>query len=331
MQLYKEQGPHIHSVNSASATLFDVILALLAPVCMAVFYYGFRAFFLVLTSCVVCLLADYLGMFLRTRTIDFSDRSAAITGLILALMLPASVPYWMVVIGGLFAILVVKQPFGGFGKNIFNPAAAAFAFLAICWTPRVFTFPLPLADLPVFGEATVRLTPGMLLSLQNGAMPSNSWFDVLLGNYPGPMGGTSVLVLASCLIFLLFRRSIRFQATVGYLLSVAGVAFLVPRVLEHQGASVFYEVFSGYTLFIAIFVITDMITAPKRRGALWLYALIAGMLTMAFRMVGSLPDASLFAILFANAISGALDTWLYDDRFVSKWLMKGGRRREKAA
>ena len=228
----------------------------------------------------------------------FADLSPVVTGLVIAMLLPASILYYVPAAAGLFAILVVKQPFGGTGNNLFNPAAAGFAFVAVCWPQLVFHYPQPLERLEATGEVTARLMEGSAHTLKLGGIPSIDWQELLLGNFAGPMGATHILVMATCLIFLLARKTADWRIPLGFVFSAAVFSFFFSRIPTSP-------LNSG--CFAAIYMITDPVTSPKTGWGRFLYGLLAGLFTMLFRYYGGFEQGGMFAVLFCNALAFAID------------------------
>lgn len=285
----------------------DVILLLLVLCTLAYVFYRTRALVVCGVSVAAAVASDALCTLLRGRSLDLRDLSPIVTGLIIALTMPATIPYSVVAVAAVFAIVVVKHPFGGLGNNIFNPAAAGFSFVAICWPQQVFMYPQPFDTLPVFGDVSVKLFQNPAFVLKLGGMPTNDITEMALGNYPGPMGATNILVLLACLAYLLFRNTIRWQLPVPFLLTCATIAFLFPRIGTDPIQSVLFEMMSGTLLFGAVFVITDPATSPKRDSSYAIYGIFAGVITMLFRYFGGFEESMSFSILFANAFVPLID------------------------
>lgn len=300
-------APFLHTRETVSTMMGDVVIALIPLYFIATVYYGLRVVLLGLTGLAVCILANLFSRLITGRIRDPLDLSAAVTGLILPLLLPASAPYRLVVIACLFAILVVKLPFGGVGNNPFNPAAAGFAFVAFCWPELVFRYPVPLERLPLWGDAAANLVESPAFSLMNGAVPGVEKLELVLGYFAGPMGATNVLILVFCFLYLLLRRTVSWRMTVPFLLACALFAFLFPRIEVAPHYSVLYELFSGQLVFGAIFILNDPVTTPKRPGAQVLYGAVTGVITMLFRYFGGFEVGLIFAVLVMNVFTPMID------------------------
>ena len=304
MNLMASRPPHVRSRESNFSVMSDVVIALLPLYVMAYFFYGSQVVTLGGVSVAVCLVLDYGITFLSSRRVSLPDLSPVITGMMIPLMLPSTVPLMTVIVADIFAIAVVKQPFGGLGQNIFNPAAAGVAFAILTWPDVVFQYTAPIESL---GATVARYvtSPGAYLRL--GATPTYPATDVFLGIYPGPMGATGILILAACLVYLSVRKTVNYRTTLSFLGAAAVVAFLFPRVTTGRFDSVFYELTSGILLFGSIFLINDPTTSPKSQATKMIYGAASGVLTMVFRYFGAYEEGMVFAVLLINAFSLLID------------------------
>ncbi len=309
MNLRAQNPPHIRSRESNQTVMGDTVIAMLPLYAMAFYFYGPRSLALGAVSCLTCISADFVCQLIGRKVPNVRDYSPLITGMIIPLLLPASTRYWIVVAAGLFAICVAKQPFGGIGHNVFNPAAAGVAFAVICWPRSTFQFPVPFDPLPVTGEITARLvaSPGRALAM--GGVPTTDFMDMLLGNVPGPMGGTNILVLLTCLLFLAVRKTVNLCTTGAFLGGVAITAAIFPRAVMAPFPSILYEVMSGWVMITAVFLINDPVSSPKRRSARLLYGFLAGVVGIVFRHLGKFEDSLLFALLVMNASVYMIELW----------------------
>ncbi|RPF47545.1 electron transport complex protein RnfD [Hydrogenoanaerobacterium saccharovorans] len=307
MLLKDHNAPHIKARETNRTVMGDAIIALLPLYLMAFYFYGERAAMLGLVSVGTCVAADILCILLRGQKINLRDFSPVVTGMMLPLLLPASIPYHIVIIGGLFAIIFVKQPFGGVGQNLFNPAAGAFALMAISWPDKVFLYPEPLMKLEAFGEITSKLVEGSAHTLKLGGVPVINTLDMITGNFAGPMGATNILVLTTCLIYLIFRKTVSWQVPISFLATTALMAYCFPRIPTSGFSSVVLEMLSGSLMFGAVFMLTDPVTAPKRGLSKYFYGIISAVVTMLFRRYGGYEQTVMFAILLMNAFAPVID------------------------
>lgn len=308
MKLNRRAAPHIRFPESNRTLMSDMIILLLVLCVLAFLYYGGRALIVCAVSVVTAVVCDALCTLIRGRRPNPRDLSPVVTGLIIALTMPATIPYYVVAAAVVFAIAIVKHPFGGTGQNLFNPAAAGFSFAAICWPGLVFMYPMPFDRIPAFGEVTALLYQNPAFVLKVGGVPANNLTDLLFGNYPGPMGATNILVILACLVYLIFRHTVRWQLPLPFLAACAAVALLFPRAGTGLQA-VFYELMSGTLLFGAVFVLTDPVTSPKRDSSMAVYGVFAGVVAMLFRYFGGYEESMPFAVLIANAFVPLIDRY----------------------
>lgn len=304
MNLINSRPPHVRSRESNFSVMGDVVIVLIPLYLMACFFYGRRVLLLGALSVLVCTVLDFLCTFVSSRRVGVLDLSPVVTGLLIPLMLPASIGFTVVIAADLFAIGVVKQPFGGLGQNIFNPAAGGVAFAILTWPDAVFRYPVPIESL---GSTAARLVSSPAASLRLGATPNYPLTDLFLGIYPGPMGATGVLILLACLGYLVIRRTVRIQPTLAFLGTAALTAFCFPRITTGRLQSVVFELSSGLLLFGAIFLINDPATSPKSWITRTIYGAVAGFVVMIFRYLGAYEEGLVFAVLLMNAFSLYID------------------------
>ncbi len=294
------RAPFLRDIVTTRGTMRDIIFALLFPLAMAVYYYGFR----VLATAIIASLFSYIidvifAVYVR-RELDPWDFSPIVTALIITLLLPANVSIWLVLLGCFFAIAVAKYPFGGLGNNIFNPAAAAMAMLTVGYSSELFLYPAPL-------DSTGTVAQSISGVLKFGGRPTVDLMELLVGNFRGPAGATCILLIISCLVFLRARKTLELEIPIAVLGTVAVIAFLFPRTQSGRIDSVIYELSSGYLIFASVFMFTDPVTAPKHKVGKILYGVAGGTLSMLFRYAGGYEQAVCFAILIDNALSYSFD------------------------
>lgn len=307
MKLHPKRAPHIHSDTTNKTVMGDAVVTLAALYFMAVCYYGQRAIRLGLLSVAVCWAADAACVALRGRRPGLRDFSPVVTGMIIPLMMPAGIPYHVVVVADLFAILIVKQPFGGLGNNLFNPAAGGLAFAISCWSGEMFTYPQPNPSLNIMGELSAGVSGSSSRILYLGGVPMEDYTSVLLGQQAGPMGTTCVLVICACLLYLIFRGTVKYQQVLPFLFTAAILNYLFPRIDVTRGASAFYEVLATPVLFCAAFLFTDPATSPVRDLGKALYGVVGGVVMVLFSRFGGFEQTMVFAILLMNAFTPAMD------------------------
>lgn len=307
--LHEDQGMHT-----------DLVYMCLPLIAMAVCFYGLRVALLCGAAVITANLCDRLVALLRRQKYEKGEWSSEAFALLLTLIMPASVSYYVVIVGVLAAVLLAKEAFGGYGAYPFHPAAVGYAVVAVSWPEQVFSYPQPnlFASLPLGSVKGVALGESASHILRTGGLPDISTMDLFLGNYAGPMGATMLLVILACALFLLHRRRIGVVAPVVFVLSCAFVAFFFPRLgdvvwtapwthLAERAAAARYEVCSGGILYAAVFLINDPVTLPKNKVSRAVYGLVLGIVTMMFRYYGTYETGVCFALLAVNSVSGWLD------------------------
>ena len=314
-------SPHARRGMTTSSVMKDVLIALLPATVWGIYAFGYKAALVVLISVASCVLFEMLTQIILKRTVTIADCSAAVTGLLLGLNLSASVPLYVPVVGAAFAIIVVKQLFGGIGKNIMNPALAARVFLMMAWAGDMSNYER------VF-DAVASATP--LASVNTGVLPEGvTLLDLFLGRVGGCIGEVSVLALLVGGIYLLIRRVIRWQIPVAMLGTVAILTFLFPIMPEGVSATlanraVFMtaSLCSGGLALGAIFMATDYVTSPVTNVGRLIYGVGCGALVVFLRYFSGYNEGVSFAILIMNAF-----VWYLD--MATKPRVFGKARREK--
>ena len=308
MNLSSFPAPHIRAAQTTRGVMWDAIIALSFLYVISIYYYGLRALALGVFSVLVCTVLDGLTTLMVGKRPNFRDFSATVTGLILPMMMPASISYYIVAIAGAFAILVAKAPFGGVGQNVFNPAAAGFSFVIFTFGGTLFVYPPIELNLPVWGalpEFTAPISPAFVMMV--GGTPGHDVFDMILGRFPGPMGATNILVLIACLLYLVFRGAVRWSAPLSFFATVALLAYLFPRGASAGLASVGFELVTGLLLFGGIFLMGDPVTTPKRESAKIAFGVCLGVVVMLFRHFGHMEEQITYALLLLNAAVWGFD------------------------
>ena len=303
-------SPHIRTEDTTRSIMIDVCIALMPALIWAIFVFGFRALTLTLISVVFAVLSEFAYPKLTRRQVTISDFSAVVTGILLAFNLPVAVPLWMPAVGAIFAIIVVKQLFGGIGKNFINPALAARVFL-LAWPAHMSAFTSPGEELSpiaisVSSDAVASATP--LASLKNGTIPKTSLFDMIIGYEGGCIGEVSALLLTAGFIYLLYRRVITWHIPVAYIGTVLALTILFSKnSLTYDFA--LGEIFSGGLFLGAIFMATDYTTSPVTVTGRLIYGVGCGLLTVFIRYFGGYPEGVSFSILIMNLLVWYLDRY----------------------
>ena len=228
--------------------------------------------------------------------------------------MPPSVSYWVPMLGACFAILVAKAPFGGYGRNVFNPAAAGIAVLSYCFPKRVFAYSaLSAADkLPLSWEiapAQLVTETSLAAQLRSGATPTVTRMQLLLGDFAGPIGATATLILLACATYLLCRRSASAYLMIPYLITCCVLAWLFPYTGTGRVYGAMVQMCSGYVLFTGVFLLNDPVTTPRFRLGRIFYGVFTGMLVMLLQHIGRVEAGSCFAILIMNVLAPMIDRW----------------------
>lgn len=313
MTLTKTASPFVRSDFTVASMMRNTALALLALLVLPVVYYGARPLMLALVSVLTCFACRVLSCLIRGKNISFSEFSILVTGLIVPMLLPLNAPLWLPCAASAFAVLVAREPFGQFGRNPFNPAAAGVAFAALCWPKQVFSYfdPSQPASFPPFGPGVFRAAQSPAAVLKEGLKPGILPLDMLWGRASGPLGTTAILVIGACGLFLFLSRTAKWETTVCFLGTAALIAALFPRILCSPLTSVKYELLSGSLFFGSVFLATDPVTSPRTFSGRCACGALGGALTMAFRWFGAYEQGVCFALLIANAFAPAIDSAVF--------------------
>ena len=306
-RLMFQNAPHVRQSESVVTMMTDVIVALLPIYLIAFFYHGARSLVLGISGVFFCGILSVLGAILL-REKPAADLTPIITGLIIPLLLPADIPYYVLFSACAVAIFVVKIPFGGTGYNLFNPAAVGFASVAICWPELVFRYPATMQKIEVFGESTVKIAQSPAYSLSLGAIPDQNILDLLLGSAPGPMGATNILVVVACGIFLIVKKAINWIEPVSFILPYSVLCLLFPRIGGSPLEALCYELFSGALIFGAFFMLTEPVTSPKRDFGKLMAGVSSAIVVFLFRYFGKFEMGFASALILMNVFSPIFDS-----------------------
>lgn len=324
-------SPHIKSGDTTRSIMIDVLIALLPAFVWGCFMSGVRAVAVGVISVAACVLFEWATEKILHRPVTVGDCSAAVTGLLLAMNLSAAVPLWMPVVGAFFAIVIVKQLFGGIGKNIVNPALAARVFL-FSWASEMTTFTKAgsrISSLAVTlgeGDITAGATP--LASLKAGSFPDATLGDMFVGNIGGSIGEVSTLLLLLGGIYLLVRRVITWHIPVTYLGTVAVLSYLFPQ-MTNSVSFMMYELMAGGLVLAAFFMATDYATSPLTPTGRLIYGFGCGVITFLIRRFGGYAEGASFAVLIMNLLVWYLDLVGKPRRFGTKRFEARPKKAEK--
>ena len=307
-------SPHVRSQNTTKSVMRDVAIALLPVLAFGVYQFGLRALMVIAICIVTCVLSELIFELLAKKTITIFDYSAVVTGIILAVNLPANVAWWIPVIGSVFAIVVVKMLFGGLGQNFMNPALAARCFLLISFTGRMSDFATSgtLSDqfeiiktsgfkaLTAAADATAGATP--LAVLKGGE--EVGLLTLFLGFHGGCIGEVSALAILIGGLYLIIKKVISVRIPLTYILSTALFIFVI-NIASGNDVSLNYmlgQVLSGGLLVGAFFMATDYVTSPITPWGQIIYGIVLGLLTALFRVLGSSAEGVSYAIIIGNLL-----------------------------
>ena len=310
MKLTVASSPHIRGDFRSSRIMLDVMLALTPALIVGIWMHGWRSLVVTVVAIASCVLLEWLyGKVTRTRN-TVIDGSAMVTGMLLAMTLPATVPYWLVVAGSAFAIIFVKALCGGLGQNVFNPALSARGFMMLVAPKYMVRF--------LSVDGVTEATP--LHHMVMPALPEESLLDMFLGNCPGSIGEISAMALLLGGVYLVCRKVISARIPLAYLGTVA-VLTLVFAKTDSAVQWMLYSLLSGGVMLGAIFMATDYATSPVTARGQVVYGIGCGALTVIFRYFGLFPEGVTYAILLMNAVVWIIDRYTAPRRFGVK---KGG-------
>ena len=306
-ELTISSSPHIHAKATTRTIMRDVVIALLPALAGSVYFFGLRALLVTLVSVAACVFFEWGWCAICKKPNKLYDFSAVITGILVAFVCPVTIPYWCIIIGDFFAIVVVKQLFGGIGKNIVNPALAARAFM--------FSWPVLMTNWVKAGfenaagifntaDAVTAATP--MAAMHQGALPEASVWDLFFGNVGGCIGETSALLLLIGLVYLLCRRVITLRIPLAYIGTVAVLTFLFPMGNDPV-VWMASQLFGGGLMLGAIFMATDYVTSPVTHLGQIVFGIGCGLLTVLIRYFGGYNEGVSYAILVMNCCVVLLD------------------------
>ena len=282
-------APHVRAKDSTALLMLDVVTALMPCAVAGIWLFGWGVARVILISVIACVLSEYLWQKLMRKPLHINDLSAVVTGMILALTLPSTAPWWLIVIGAVIAIVLVKQLFGGIGDNFVNPAMAARAILLASWPARMaasaFVSPF---------DAVSSATP-----LESGAA-GYSTLDLFVGRIPGSIGEVCKLAILIGLVYLLIRKTITWHIPV----AMIGSFMLCTLLL---GGDPVQGVLTGSVLFGAVFMAPDYTTSPMTNTGKLIYAAGAGLITALIRAFGSYPEGTTYGVLLMNVATPLID------------------------
>ena len=320
LKLIATSNPHIRSNETTQTIMRDVIVAMLPALVFACVRFGARALALTAVSVVACVFWEWLYRKLMKKHQTVGDLSAVVTGMLLAFVSPVTMPYWMAVVGAFFAIIIVKQLFGGIGKNFVNPALAGRPFLVGSYAGVMTTWIDPAAGkAPLMGstaDIVTAATPMAYLKVgdMEGLVSQYSVSDMFIGMCGGSMGEVSALALLVGGAYLIYRKVIGWQIPVAYIGTVAVLSFLFPK----TGSGIefmLYSVFGGGLFLGAIFMATDYVTSPVTKKGQLVFGIGCGLFTVLIRYFGSYNEGVCYSIMVMNLLVPLIEKYTKPTRF----------------
>ncbi len=300
-RLFVSSSPHIRSKESVHSVMRDVLIALLPATVYGIYVFGFKALALIVIAVAAAVGTEaFIQGVMRKQKITVSDLSAAVTGLLLAMNIPVSAPWWLALIGSIFAIAIVKQAFGGLGHNFMNPALAARAMLMASWPVQMTSWTAP------FTDAVSTATPLGILAEGGSVSELPGIFDAFIGSVGGCIGETSALLLFLGGLYMIYRGVISWRIPVVYIATVFVMGFLLQGFDFYLAA---YEVVAGGLMLGAFFMATDYASSPVHAKGQFIYAFGAGLLTILIRVFGSLPEGVSYSILLMNVATPLIEKY----------------------
>jgi electron transport complex protein RnfD len=295
-KLIVSTSPHIHSSLTTQRIMLDVLIALSPAVIASLVLYDLRALLLLVVTVASAVGSEFLFNLCAKKEQTVTDLSAVVTGVLLALSLPASTTVWQCIVGGAFAIVIVKCFFGGLGNNFANPAVTARVFVLLAFAE------VGASVAPNFAELESGATP--LVTLAKGGTLPEIW-EMLLGLRGGAIGEGCAVALLLGFAYLVYRRVIHWEVPTVFVVTL----FVLSWILSGDITLAFYYVLSGGALFAAIFMITDYVSTPITFGGKLVFAFGAALITVLIRFYGSYPEGVSFAILLMNILSPYIEKW----------------------
>ena len=329
-------APHLRTDARSGRMIADMLIAAAVLGIFSAVTYGLRPLFILVVSCLTALACEAVCCLIGRRPLRMVlDGTAAITGLTVGLLMSPMVDMWVPMVATAFAIVVVKAPFGGTGRNVFNPAAAGVALITYCFPHQMFTYPAIPNDgshLPmswILDKKEIITETSLAGQIQAGAIPSINRLNILLGNFTGAIGATAFLILLMLMGYLMVRRTISHWVVLPYMATCALIAWLLPLPGMNPMLSFMLQLGSGYVLFAGVFLINDPVTAPRFWLGRLVYGVAAAGLVMLLQRVGRFEAGTCFAILLINAFAPIIDRWSWHVWYYLK--KKRNSRKEVAA
>ncbi len=317
-------SPHINTGVDTRKLMYGVIIALMPALAASVYYFGWGAVIVTLTSVLSCLFFEYvIQKYLLKGPITITDGSAIVTGLLLAFNLPSNLPIYIIILGALVSIAIAKMSFGGLGNNPFNPALTGRVFLLISFPVQMTSWPVPSGFKTGYADAVTGATPLAIIKegIRNGESISNlmnqvpDHMQLFYGYMGGSMGEVAAFALIIGFIYMLVRKIITWHipiAVIGTVALFTGILWLID---PSKNADPLFHILTGGVMLGAIFMATDYVTSPMVPKAMIIYGIGIGIITVVIRVYGSYPEGVSFAILIMNAFVPLMNSYIKPKRF----------------
>ena len=306
-------SPHIFTREDSRKIMWNTVLSLLPPMLGAIYFFGLRALWVILVSVISAVLAEAIWLYIRKMPLSMAlDGSQIITGILLALTLPPSIPLWMASLGAIFGIIFGKQVFGGIGQNIFNPALIGRAFLMAAFPVELTTWVAPTPGFHVAVDATTTATPLALMKFSHQVTPYGKLF---WGNVAGSLGETSVFLILIGFVFLVVKKYIDWRESFSYVATVFVLGGIFWLINPSKYPDPLFHILSGGLMLGAVYMITDMVTSPVTVKGRVIYGIGAGILVVLIRLFGGFPEGVMYSILLMNMTRPWIDRLTIRRRF----------------
>ena len=315
-KLLVSPSPHLHTKTSTKSLMRDVVIAMIPEVIVSVLFYGWSELLVLGVSVASCVLLEYLiTKYLLKKTCTVGDMSAVVTGVLLALNLPATTPWWVVFIGAVVAIGVAKMTFGGLGQNLFNPAIVGRVFLLISFPTYMTDWTKPAGFIGNFDAYTGATPLGLAKEGGVAAIEHLDYADMLFANIGGSAGELSAIAILAGFVYLLARRVIRPYITLSILSTVAVFSGIFWLINPAEYTDPVFILLTGGVLLGSVFMATDYVTSPMSNVGGIIFGIGIGLITMLIRYFGAYPEGMSFAILIMNSVVPLINKWFHAKKY----------------
>ena len=316
-KLLVSPSPHLHTKTSTKSLMRDVVIAMMPAVIVSVLFYGWSELLVLGVSVASCVLLEYLiTKFLLKKPCTVGDLSAVVTGVLLALNLPATTPWWVVFIGAVVAIGVAKMTFGGLGQNLFNPAIVGRVFLLISFPTYMTDWTRPQGFIGGGVDALSGATPlGAVKEGGVAAVEGLDYMDMLFANIGGSAGELSAIAILAGFAYLIIRRVIKPYITISILVTVAAFSGIFWAINPAEYTDPVFNLLTGGILLGSVFMATDYVTSPMSNVGGIIFGVGIGIITMLIRYFGAYPEGMSFAILIMNSVVPLINKWCHAKKY----------------